>query len=199
MNQLDQERLSNQINLFKKSNPSCLFITRRRYSFSPEISFHHQTYHTFIDRNWRSLRRRYSEYSDMMPDIIKGLKPQELSISDASFYHLFRDSLNGDLGILDRLPIDTFQQVTTDYTNLKNGIDYEDAFISAEHFLSDTHSRFPFVDLYDCLVIPDYYLLLENSTSNANAISFIRSLLRYCSIHRFDVYTIVGERFIPIH
>lgn len=199
MNQLAQERLSNQINLFKKSHPSCLFITRRRYSFTSDLSSYHQTYHSFIDRNWRNLRSRYSECSDIMPDVIKGLKPSGLSISDASFYHLFRDSLNGDLGILEHLPADTFRHVSDDYTHLKNGLDYEDAFISAEHFLGNPRSRYPFVDLYDCLVIPDYYLLLENRSANANAISFIQSLLRYCSIHRLDVFTIVDNCFVPIH
>lgn len=199
MNQLDETRLSDQITLFKKSNLSCLFITRRCYSFSPEISYHHQTYHTFIDRNWPRRRRHYSECSDIMPDVIKGLKPSELSISDALFYHLFRDALNGSLGILDHLSVETFRHVSDEYTRLKNGLDYEDAFVSAEHFLSDPRTKYPFVDMYDCLVIPDYYLLLENRTANANAISFIQSLLRYCSIHRLAVFTIVEDCFVPIH
>lgn len=199
MNQLKKEHLSNQIKLFKKSHPSCLFITRRRYSVSPEISSHHQTYHKFIDRNWPILRRHYSECSEMMPDVIKGLKPLELKISDASFYHLFRDSLNGGLGILDHLSAETFQLVSDDYARLKNGLDYEDVFVSAEHFLNDPRSKYPFVDQYDCLVIPDYYLLLNDRVSNANAISFIQSLLRYCSIHRLNVFTIVNDRFILIH
>lgn len=198
MNQLKKEHLSNQIKLFKKSYPSCLFITRRCYSVSPEISSHHQTYHKFIDRNWPILRRHYSECSEMMPDVIKGLKPPELKISDASFYHLFRDSLNGDLGILDHLSAETFQLVSDNYARSKNGLDYEDVFVSAEHFLSDPRSKYPFVDQYDCLVIPDYDLLLKNSTSNANAISFIQSLSWYCSIHHLDVYKIVDERFVPI-
>lgn len=198
MNQLKKEHLSNQIKLFKKSHPSCLFITRRRYSFSPEISSHHQTYHRFIHRTWPILRSRYSKCSDIMPDVIKGLKPLELKISDASFYHLFRDSLNGDLGILDHLSAETFQLVSDNYARSKSGLDYEDVFVSAEHFLSDPRSKYPFVDQYDCLVIPDYDLLLKNSTSNANAISFIQSLSRYCSIHHLDVYKIVDERFVPI-
>jgi len=198
MNLLDLIQLSNQISSFQKNSSSFLFITRRNYTLAPELSKDQRTYHSFIDRTWPSLRKSYSENSDIMPEIIKALKPTFLDMTDEAFYFLYRQSLNGDMSLFNFISFDVFQDINTRYSNIMQGLDFEDSFVSAESFLRTPHSSFSFIDQYEYIVIPDYHLLLENPLANANAIHFIQALLHYASSRRVQVLTIVNQRFVPI-
>ena len=198
MNLLNCNHLSNQIAYFKEHSSSFVFITRRNYSLAPELSIHHRTYHSFIDKSWPGLRKSYSENSDIMPDIIKTLKPSFLDMTDESFYYLYRQTLNGDLSLFNYISVDVFQEISARYSRIMQGKDFEDSFISAESFLRSSHSSYSFIDQYAYIVISDYHLLLENPAANANAIHFIQGLLHYASSRRVQVLTLVNQRFVPI-